>query len=210
MKTMRNMKAFTLVELLTALVITSIILSAVATLAFAMSSASRSSGDTAVKEAQLRQTRLRIVELVHHCKLICAAPGNDLAVWQADANNDGKINVGELVYIERGDNLDTLELCQFPPAATDPVALQSLALATMKAFLVSKYTASYARLIPACTNVQFHWDPNTPPPFTRRVAISFDLGENGAVHPFEVNVALRAWAGNLLSSDGTTLVGDDD
>lgn len=208
MKTTRYIKAFTLVELLVAMVVTGIILSAVTTLAFAMSSASRSSDDTAVAEARLRQGRLRITELIRNCKLICAAPGNDLAVWQADTNHDGKINVGELVYIERGDGLDTLRLCQFPPAASDVVALQSLTLATMKAFLVSRYTASSVRLIPSCNNVQFHLD--TAPPFTRRVAISFGLSENGAIHPFEVTVALRAWAGNLVSPDGTALVSDDD
>ena len=119
MKTTRYMKAFTLVELLVTMVVTGILLSAVATLAFAMSSASRSSDDTILNEAQLRQTRLRIGELVRTCKLICAAPGNDLAIWQADTNNDGQINVGELVYIERGDGLNTLQLCQFSAGQND-------------------------------------------------------------------------------------------
>lgn len=208
MKTKRSIKAFTLVELLVATVVTGIILSAVATLAFAMSSASRGSDDTIIEQAQLRQARLRIAELVRNCKLICAAPGNDLAVWQADANNDGKINVGELVYIERGNGLDTLRLCRFSSTESDEVTLQSLALATMKAFLVSKYTKSYARLIPVCKNVQFALD--AAPPLTRRLTISFGLSENGGTHLHEMTVALRAWGGNLLSSDGTTLVGDDD
>ena len=208
MKTKRSIKAFTLVELLVAMVVTGIILSAVATLAFAMSSASRSSGDTVIEEAHLRQARLRIAELVRNCKLICARPGNDLVVWQADTNNDGKINVGELVYIERGDSLNMLRLCQFSPADTDVYTLPSLALATMKAFLVSKYTESYVRLIPACRNVQFRLDAT--PPFTRCVTISLDLSENGAAHPVEMTAALRAWAGHLLSADGTTLVSDDD
>lgn len=204
----RHKKAFTLVELLITMVVTGILLSAVATLAFAMSSASRASDDTSVKEAQLRQTRLRIGELVRTCKLICAAPGNDLAVWQADTNNDGKINVGELVYIERGDGLDTVRLCQFSPTESDVVTLESLALTTTKASLVSKYAESYARLIPVCQNV--HLTLDAAPPFTRRLTISFTLTENGAAHPHEVSVTLRAWAGNLLSSDGTTLVSDDD
>ena len=208
MKTTRYMKAFTLVELLIAMVVTGIILSAVTTLAFAMSSATRDSDDTGLREAQLRQARLRIGELVRNCRLICAAPGNDLAVWQADANNDGQINVDELVYIERGDSLNTLRLCQFSPAQSDPVMLQSLAVATTKALLVSKYTESYARLIPVCQNVHFTLD--TAPPFTRRLTIAFSLGENGGAHPHEMTVTLRAWACNLLSADGTTLVPDDD
>ncbi|MBN1510217.1 MAG: prepilin-type N-terminal cleavage/methylation domain-containing protein [Sedimentisphaerales bacterium] len=212
-KTMSNTKAFTLVELLIALVVTGVLLSAVATLAFAMSSASRASDDTTLKEAQLRQARLWIADLVHNCKLICAAPGNDLAVWQADANNDGVINVDELVYIERGDNRDTLRLCQFAAGQSDSYSLPSLTLATMKAWLVSRYTETYAPLIPACQNVQFtlYREPaDAPYTRTRRLTISFGLSENGAVHPYEITVALRAWAGNVLSPDGTTLVSDDD
>jgi prepilin-type N-terminal cleavage/methylation domain-containing protein len=208
MKTTRNMKAFTLVELLIAMVVTGIILSAVTTLAFAMSSASRSSDDILVQEAQLRQARLRITELVRTCKLICAAPGNDLVLWQTDANNDGTINVSELVYIERGDGLNTLRLCQFSPGQNDVIALPILAVATMKAFLVSKYSEFYVRLIPICQNVQFRLD--TAPPFTRQLTISFGLGASGAAHPYEINVTLRAWAGHLLNSDGTILVSDDD
>lgn len=204
----RYRKAFTLVELLVTLVVTGILLSAVATLAFAMSSASRASDDTSVKEAQLRQTRLRIGELIRTCRLICAAPGNDLVIWQADTNNDGKINVGELVYLERGDALDTVRLCQFSPTESDLVEFQSLSVATTKAFLVSRYAESYARLIPACENVRFTLDK--APPFTRRLTVSFTLTENGGAHAYEVSTTLRAWAGNLLSADGTALVSDDD
>jgi len=208
MKTTRYMKAFTLVELLVTLVVTGILLSAVATLAFAMSSATRDSDDTILKEAQLRQARLRIGELIRNCKLICAAPGNDLVVWQADPNNDGDINVRELVYIERGDDLNTLRLCQFSPAAGDPVTLQSLAAATTKESLVSQYAETYATLIPVCEDVQFHLD--AAPPFTRRVTLSFRLIENGTAHPYEMNMALRGWAGNLLNEAGDAVVGDDD
>lgn len=208
MKTTRHMRAFTLVELLVTLVVTSIILLAVTTLAFAMSSATRASDDTSLKEGQLRQARLRIGELIRNCKLICAAPGNDLVVWQADPNNDGGINVRELVYIERGDDLNTLRLCQFSPAAGDTVTLQSLAAAMTKEFLVSQYAGTYATLIPVCEDVQFHVDAT--PPFTRRVTISFRLIENGTAHPYEVSMALRGWAGNLLNDAGDAIVGDDD
>jgi len=207
-KMTRHTKAFTLVELLVTLVVTSILLLAVTTLAFAMSSATRDSDDTTLKEAQLRQTRLRIGELIRHCKLICAAPGDDLVVWATDPNNDGAINVRELVYIERGDALDTLRLCTFSPAAGDVVALADLALATTKDLLVSNYTETHVTLIPACQNVQFHLD--AAPPSTRRVTLSFHLVENGVARPHEVSVALRGWAGNLLNEAGDAVVGDDD
>ncbi len=208
MKTTSNKKAFTLVELLVTLVVTGILLSAVATLAFAMSSASRTSDDTILNEAQLRQTRLRISELLRTCKLICAAPGNDLVVWQADTNNDGRINVSELVYIERGAGLNTLQLCQFSSGQNDPVELSSLASAATKVELILAYVETRVRLIPVCHDVRFSLDKD--PPFTRRVTVSFALGEIGGVHPHEVDVTLRAWAGHLLNVDGTSLVSDDD
>lgn len=208
MKTSRTEKAFTLVELLVALVVTGVILSAVATLAFAMSSASRISEDTLLKQAQLRQARLRIGELVRNCKLICAAPGHDVAVWQADSNNDGTINVGELVYIEAGDGLNTLRLCQFSATDSAPVTLQSLADPTTKAFLISRYSETYAPLIPECGTVQFRFD--AAPPFTRLFSVSFSLAENGGINRYEINEGLRAWADNLLNDAGDALVSDDD
>jgi prepilin-type N-terminal cleavage/methylation domain-containing protein len=209
MKTSRYEKAFTLAELLVALVVTGVILSAVATLAYAMSSASRISEDTLLKQAQLRQARLWIGELVRNCKLICAVPGHDVAIWQADSNNDGKINIGEIVYIEAGDGLNTLRLCQF--AATDPapITLQSLAAPTTKAFLISQYAETYVPLIPECGDVQFRF-VDAAPPSTRLFSVSFSLAENGGTNRYEISAALRAWAGNLLNEAGDALVSDDD
>jgi len=210
MKTSRTEKAFTLAELLVALVVTSVILSAVATLAYAMSSASRVSEDTFLKQAQLRQARLRIAELVRTCKLICAAPGHDVAIWQADSNNDGKINIGELVYIEAGDNSNMLRLCQFAPTDPAPITLQSLAAPTTKASLISQYAETYVPLIPECGNVQFRFDAAPPFTKTKLLSISLSLAENGATHRYEISEALRAWAGNRLNDAGDELVSDDD
>jgi hypothetical protein len=57
--------------------------------------------------------------------------------------------------------------------------------------------------------VQFHWDPD--PPRTRLLTVSFDLLENNLTRRYEMNIALRAWAGHLLDESGTGIVnGDDD
>ncbi len=42
------------------------------------------------------------------------------------------------------------------------------------------------------------------------VSISFDLEENGAVHNYQINASLRAWAGNLLDGSGEIVNTDDD
>jgi prepilin-type N-terminal cleavage/methylation domain-containing protein len=209
MQSTQNAKAFTLVELLVGLLVTSILLSAVATLAFAMNSAQKASGDTAVKQTQLRQATLHIGELIGNSKLICAAPGNDLAVWRADDNDDNHINVNELVYIERGPGLNLLRLCLFSSPDNPQKTLAELALTTTKQQLIADHRGTYALLIPQCANAQFRWD--AAPPQTRVLSVSFDLVENGFTRHYEINTALHAWAGHLLDASGQEIVsGDDD
>ena len=208
MRIARHTRGFTVIELLVGLQITSIVLSAVAALAFAMSVASTASGDAAVKQAQLRQATVRVCELVGNAKLLCAAPGNDLAVWRADDNGDNQINLNELVYLERGETCSLLRLCQFSAVANPPVSLSDLTRVTTKSQFVANYDATYTPLIPVGKNVEFAVDQN--PPRSRRLTISFDLTENNAVHHYEIEATVRASAQHLLSSDGSTLVSDDD
>ncbi|MEJ2740489.1 MAG: prepilin-type N-terminal cleavage/methylation domain-containing protein, partial [Dehalococcoidia bacterium] len=104
-------RGFTLVELLVALVVTSILLAAISTLAFALSSAKEATEDMSRSQSQVRSASLRIRELIRNCNLICAVTDDDIAVWLSDDNNDNKINIGELMYIERGTERNHLDLC---------------------------------------------------------------------------------------------------
>ena len=193
----------TLVELLVALLVSSIVLTAVATLAFAVRTATDVTDDTSQKQAQVRSASLRISELVRHCKLICGTPGSDLAIWRADDNGDGQININELVYIERGANADYLRLCVFP--SSDPSQVDLSEIGTLS---TSGYSVTYVSLIPQCSNVEFLFDVS--PPRTRLLSISFDLTENDIVRQYQINVVLYGWAGNLLSDAADALVSDDD
>ena len=201
MKNSRCKNGFTLIELLVALVVTSIIMTAVATLAYAMSSANDATDDTSRKQAQVRFATLRISDLIRHCKLICATPGGELAVWRAD-DGDGQININELVYIERGTGNDYLRLCKFPSTDNSPVILGDI-----ETLSTGDYDVTYVPLIPQCSNVQFSLD--VPPPQSRFVSISFDVAENDVVRQYQISAALRGWAGNLLDDDGN-IVSDDD
>jgi len=194
---------FTLAELLVALVVSSLILTTVATLAFALGRANDATDDTSRKQAEVRFATLRISELIRQCRLICGTPGGELAVWRADDNGDGQINVNELVYVERGTGKDYLRLCEFPSSDTSVVLLA--AVATLSP---SGYSVTRATLIPNCSNVEFLVD--VVPPRTKFVSISFDLAEDGVVHHYQINCAVRGWAGNLLSADGQSIVPDDD
>jgi hypothetical protein len=194
------------------MMITSIVLSAVATLAFAMSVASMASGDTAVKQSQVRQATLRMCELVGACKLLCAAPGNDLVLWRADdspANN--QINVNELVYIERGDPCNILRLCQFTSTDDPNETLSNLALASTKSQFLSSCGVTYTSLIPQCKDVAFAFYPAaTPRTRATCLMVSFTLTENGVDHRYEIVTALRGRAGNLLNTAGDAIVARDD
>ncbi len=203
MQNVRYRTGFTLIELLLALIVTGIILAAVTTLAFAVGVANDTTDDTTRKQAQVRYATLRISDLIRHCKLICGTPNGDLAVWRADDNDDGQININELVYIERGAGGDYLRLCEFPSSDTSIVELSDV-----QTLSTDSYSVTYVLLVPECSNVEFSLD--AAPPYSKFVGISFDVLENEIVHQYQINAALSGWAGNLLDAGGNNIVSDDD
>ncbi len=197
-------------ELLVGMLITSLVLSAVATFAFALSVASTAGDDMAVTQVQLRQVTVWMRDLVATCQLLCAAPANDLIIWKDD-NNDHRINLNELVYVERGDSCNLLRLCRFTAADNPVETLDYLALATTKSQFLANYGATYTSLIPACRDVQFaFYPPSSPVTQAQCLMISFGLTGKGAAHPYEIVATLQSRAGHLLNSAGTALVADDD
>jgi prepilin-type N-terminal cleavage/methylation domain-containing protein len=199
----RYKRAFTLIELLLALIITGIILAAVTTLAFAVGAANDAADDTSQKQAQVRYATLRISELIKHCKLICGTPNGEIAIWRADNNGDGQININELVYIEKGTDSDYLRFCEFPLSDASVINLSDIPTLS-----TSSYSVTYISLVPQCINVQFSFD--VVPPHSRFVSISFDVLEKGIVRQYQINTSLHAWAGNLLDAGGNNIVSDDD
>jgi len=208
MRDMRYENGFTLVELLLALIVASIVLAAVTTLAYALGAANDVTDDTSRKQAQVRYATLRISELIRHCKLICCETSEDLAVWRADDNDDGQINIGELVYVERGPGRERLQLCEFPSSDDSAINLSTIGALTTNWWSAYSSDIKYVQLMPQCSNVQFSFD--VLPPRSKFVSISFDFVENGVVHQYQVNNAVRSWAGNLLNEAGDSLVSDDD
>ncbi len=204
----RAQHGFTLVELLVALAVTSVILSAVATLAFAMSTATRDSEDIAHAQTRMRTAALHVGDLIRHCRMICAAPGDDLVVWRSDDNEDELINLNELVYIERGTSHTYLQLGQFSDTANPEIAFNTLGLAGTKSSLATGYGKTNVVLIPSAGNVEFSWDQ--APPLTRRLVVSLDLSQDQTTRHYEVDFGLVGSAENLLNTDATDWVTDDD
>jgi prepilin-type N-terminal cleavage/methylation domain-containing protein len=200
--------AFTLVELLVALVVTSVVLTAVATLAFALGTANDSADDTSLKQAQVRTATVRVSDLIRHCKLVCPSTGSELAIWRADDNDDGQINISELVYLEGGSGRNRLRLYEFPSSDDSAISLSSIQ--GLGTYWWSAYSSEVdcTPLIPECSNVECTFD--VAPPQTTLVVISFDLEENGNVHQYQISAGLRGWTGNILNPAGDGFVADDD
>lgn len=206
MRKTKQVKAFTLVELLITMVVLSIVLAAVATLAFALSTATDSIEDVSVKQAQLRFATMRIQDLVRHCKLICFADSDDLAIWRADDNNDGNINIGELVYVECGQDGNYLRVCEFVSSNEEAINIDSVGSFEDEWWAAYCRDVEYIQLVPQCSSIQFDFD--VLPPLSKFVSISFEMYENDIAHRYQINAGLRGWAGNLLDDEG--VVNDDD
>jgi prepilin-type N-terminal cleavage/methylation domain-containing protein len=204
----RKKNGFTLIELLIALSVAGIVSAAVVTLAYAVGTANKGSEDMSWKQAQLRYTTLRISELVRNCKLICGMVGDDLALWRADDNDDGQINPQELLFLEMGTDRNYIRMMDFPSAANWTVTLNSILGGTAKNELMLLCEERQTMLVPECNDVQIVLD--SPPPWSRSVNMSFDLIESGDVRQYQINAALRGWAGNLLDTTGNSLESDDD
>lgn len=202
----RCKRAFTLVELLVAMTVTGIILTAVAALAFALGTATDSTEDVSTKQAQIRFATLRIQELIRHSKLICFAGDNDIALWRADENNDGNINIGELIYIETGSEYDCLQLCEFSSADSTIINIASIGAISTGWWSAYSSNIEYTRIVPQCSNVRFDFD--ILPPESKFLTITFDIAENKIVHQYQITAGIRSWAGNLLNEGD--IVNDDD
>ena len=198
---------FTLIELLVALVVTSVVLTAVTTLAFALSSANDAAGDTSQKQAQIRSATLRIQELIRQSKLVCSINDDDIALWSADNNNDSHINIGELIYIDRGQNRDYIKICNLTSSDDSVIELDDIGSISNNWWSAYDTDIDYILVIPECNNVRFKFDSS--PPFTKFVSISFDIKENDIDHQYQINAMLRGWAGNLLDDSGS-IIDDDD
>jgi prepilin-type N-terminal cleavage/methylation domain-containing protein len=207
MRKTRYKSGFTLAELLIALMVTSIVLAAVATLAFAMGSANDSAGDIALKQAQIRFATIKIRDLIGNCRMICHLEENNFAIWRADDNGDGCINLDELIYIGSDNNRDYVRIFEF--YGDDRV----LGIGDIKPLLTewNDYgcpTYRFNKLIPECENVTLA--VYTAPPWSKFASISFDIEENDVSHHYEITAALRAWAGHLIDDNGDFIFSDDD
>jgi len=205
MRKTRCNNGFTLAELLVALMVTSIVLAAVAALSFAMSSANDSTGDIAVKQAQIRFATVKIRDLISNCRMICHLEENNFAIWRADDNADGYINLDELTYLGSDYDKSYVRTLEF---YNDSRVLDIAGILPLSSGLGEYAWYRSQKIIPECENVELAVD--TAPPWSKFARISFDIEENGVMHHYEITAALRAWAGHLINDYGDFIFADDD
>lgn len=207
--TKSRISGFTIIELITALVVSFVVLTAVVTLAFAISSAYDCTGDINEKQARIRYTTIRISELIKYSELICDASPDGLVIWKADDNNDNQINVSEIAYIETN-NGKCLRLLQFDSSyRSDPaLSLPLIRSVYIKTLLKSRYKVTYTMLIEECSNVNIKLDRY--PPYTRHVNISFDIEENHLKRTCRISSTLRCHMSSLINTYGSLSGRDDD
>jgi hypothetical protein len=200
---------FTVIELVTSLMISFIVLTAVVTLAYAMSSAYNSTSDTNEKQAQIRYISLRISELIKYSILICDVSSDELVIWRADDNNDNQINISEITYIETGGG-KYLRLLQFNPLPMYDYTLPLLLIRSpyLKVFLKYRHSETYTTLIEQCSDISITLDKY--PPYTQLVNISFDIEENRQKRTYQISSALRCRMSSLLNAYGSLYKSDDD
>jgi Tfp pilus assembly protein PilW len=199
--------AFTLIDLMVALCVVSIVMAAVASLAYAMGTANDASDDASTKQAQLRCATLRIGEMIRNCRLIISNADNNLAIWKADYNNDGQINLGEVAYIGSAADKTYIRVYEFTSddRTLNPGQVGSLNTGWWYAYDSTYY---YTYLIPVCSNVSITTD--VAPPWSKTATISFKLVENRVTKTYQIVASLRAPATHMLDATGYYLYAGDD
>jgi prepilin-type N-terminal cleavage/methylation domain-containing protein len=205
-----NIYGFSLVELIVAMMVISIVLSAVVTLSYALSSAYESTGDIGEKQARVRYTNLRMTELIRHSKLVCSWFNGNLVIWRADDNNDNKINISEIVYIETGYSNSYIRLLWFTTRAGNDwnISLGLVQLPYLKKILSSRYPQTSTTLIDKCDGMNIILDKK--PPYTQNVNIIYNIEEDDRVRTYQISANLRCWAGHLIKTSNRLVRQDDD
>ncbi len=207
MKTCRN-NGFTLVELLTALMVCAIILTAVASLSFAINSANKGLDSTVQHQARVRFVQLRLKELFKNSKMICHNTATDIAIWTDDADNDNQIDSGEVTYLDTGDGNNCLRLLKFTNVEGSNIRLSQFRDGTVKGWLINNYLESETTLLSDLQNIQFIFDVATPR--ANFVAIKFDAKVDNQTYTYEISSKLITDCDYLIDPDNNLYTSQDD
>ena len=194
-------KGFTVVELLVAMAVSAIILSAVATLAYTVTSIDDPEDGVALKQDQIRYTTMRLSELIRYSKLILANHAGGLIVWRADDNDDGQVNVEELVYIEIDSaNLTMKWVTLEPQGASRP--LQTISILKDQSEIENMKSVNVVTEHILMTDCVVTITTDVAEPWSEFVSILIKCTEGGEYRYYQINAALRAYSDDILDVSG--------
>jgi hypothetical protein len=150
---------------------------------------------------------MRLGELIRNSKLVCAKWDSSVAIWQADYNDNSRIDPNEIVYIEYDGSNNCLKLISFTSTgavASFPRTLGSIGNGQARTWLNANTQVNDVNLINNCSDVTFTTDQ--PPPRTERLNIFFTINQQ----KYQITAQLRCYAGYLLNDANEIDPNDDD
>jgi len=182
-------RAFTLMELMLSLSILSVIGLTVGSVAAALSHAQSHTDNLSESVQSARSGLLAVESYVRKAKLVTAVETNGLVLWLGDANDDGRINVGELAMIRLDEASGEVGVSSLTFSKdTSPVTLEALnasrsltavdEVSDVSRELGRGIYVGYLSETTLATNVrQFQVVPDAPPPLTRLVGLRITVGD---------------------------------
>jgi len=197
-------QGFTLAEVVIAVSVTAIIGLAVAGVAYALCNASEQARGLRYSIQSARAGSMRIETLVRKSKLVCGTGKEEMTLWTGDDNNDGKINLDEIILIHRLGDTKNLESWRvlFPQSLSDwwlrvlnvqlelrklddPAALRSvMELSVFRQYLVTRILAAEVE--------EFEVGTDEVPPFSLTALWKLTAGPPGQQMTLRDAAHLRA------------------
>ena len=199
-----NSTGFTLVELLSSLMILALIGAVIASVSAALSNA-QSHSDTLTEIIQSgRSGTMQLGAKLRKAKLITAASTNEMVLWSIDANNDKQINVDEIMLVQYVPHKQIVERWQITFPDTLPPILRKIlnkpqqlsnltSIDNVRELLSRAIYSRYLSKETLITNVLgFKISANPTPPMTRLVLMRLTVGKDRQRITITNAVRLRA------------------
>ena len=197
-------KAFTLPELLMAMAITAVVGLAVVTVTFALSNAQAHAGVRSDAIQSARAGMVRIEAVLRKCKLVTGGDGGSMVCWMGDRNDDGAINLDEIIVIRHLSGSRVVELRQvsFPDTLAPDIVTalnQSRTLAGaantagVSSLMDQAIYNSYLMTVVLATEVEdLQIVPDAARPFSRLVLLRLTAGSAGRQITLTNSAVVRA------------------
>lgn len=182
----QNLKAFTLVELIIAMVMTVIISSAVIGLSYAASQSYENAERASTQQSRIRTASLKIADILKCSLLVCRTGDDGLGLWLEDTNGDKAVNLPELLYV-LSDSSGNISLVSFEAEgywAQKKLSLAKLCQADYEKELECYFSVKRTVLLEDCTNIRFFWNKDAPN--TNLISITFDIDSEPGKKTYEI------------------------